>query len=133
MSNAKEHLEKAIQINPEYDDAHYELALILSENNEFEKSKVHFLKTIEIREDFALSHFHYALLLNKMKDHKASKEHFLKAIDLDQHFADAPILHSPCDLQPGRTDPARKRISPLPERPASRQGRQSHSFQRQGI
>ena len=26
MSNAQEHLEKAIQIHPEYADAHYELA-----------------------------------------------------------------------------------------------------------
>ena len=37
MSNAKEHLEKAIQINPEYADAHYELALLLSTNSEYEK------------------------------------------------------------------------------------------------
>ena len=89
MSNAQEHLEKAIQIHPEYADAHYELALLLSNNSEYEKSKEHFLKTIEIRPEFSLAHFNYALLLNKMKDHKASQEHFLKAIDIDQHFADA--------------------------------------------
>ena len=71
MSNAQEHLEKAIQIHPEYADAHYELALLLSNNSEYEKSKEHFLKTIEIRPEFSLAHFHYALLLNKMKDHTA--------------------------------------------------------------
>ena len=31
MSNAQEHLEKAIQIHPEFADAHYELALILKD------------------------------------------------------------------------------------------------------
>ena len=63
MSNAKEHLEKAIQIHPEYADAHYELALLLSNNSEYEKSKEHFLKTIEIRPEFSLAHFNNALLL----------------------------------------------------------------------
>ena len=57
MSNAQEHLEKAIKINPEFADAHYELALILSDKIEYEKSKEHFLKTIEIRPEYALSHF----------------------------------------------------------------------------
>ena len=47
MSNAETHLEKAIKINPEYADAHYELALILKDKEENERSKEHFLKTIE--------------------------------------------------------------------------------------
>ena len=34
MSNAQEHLEKAIQINPEFADAHYELALILKDKKD---------------------------------------------------------------------------------------------------
>ena len=37
MSNAQEHLEKAIQINPEFADAHYELALILKDKNDYEE------------------------------------------------------------------------------------------------
>ena len=48
MSNAQEHLEKAIQINPEFADAHYELALILKDKKDYKESKKHFLKTIEI-------------------------------------------------------------------------------------
>ena len=72
MSNAQEHLEKAIQINPEFADAHYELALILKDQKDFENSKGHFLKTIEIRPEFAVAHFNYALLLHAMKDHQAS-------------------------------------------------------------
>ena len=35
MSNAQEHLEKAIQINPEFADAHYELALMLKDKKEY--------------------------------------------------------------------------------------------------
>ena len=38
MSNAQEHLEKAIQIHPEYADAHFELALLLSNNSEYFKN-----------------------------------------------------------------------------------------------
>ena len=55
MSNAQEHLERAIKINPDFADAHYELALILRDNEEFEKAKVHFLRTIEIKPDDPLS------------------------------------------------------------------------------
>ena len=80
MSNAQEHLEKAIQIHPEFADAHYELALILKDKKDNERSKEHFLKTIEIRPEFPVAHFNYALLLKDMKDHKASQEHFLKAL-----------------------------------------------------
>ena len=40
MSNAQEHLEKAIEINPEFADAHYELALLLKDQQDFENSKV---------------------------------------------------------------------------------------------
>ena len=73
MSNAQEHLEKAIQIHPEFADAHYELALLLKDKKEFEKSKEHFLKTIEIRPEFPVAHFNFALLLHEMKDHKISQ------------------------------------------------------------
>ena len=57
MTNAQEHLEKAIQINPEFADAHYELALILKDNKDYNESKKHFLKTIEILPEFPAAHF----------------------------------------------------------------------------
>ena len=89
MLNAQEHLEKAIKINPEFADAHYELALILKDKKDYENSKKHFLKTIKIQPEFSAAHFNYALLLKEMNDHKVSLEHFVMAIDLDQNFANA--------------------------------------------
>ena len=58
MTNVQKHLEKAIQIQPEFADAHFELALILKVKGENEKSRKHLLKAIKIQPEFAKAHYH---------------------------------------------------------------------------
>ena len=70
MTKAQEHLEKAIQIHPEFADAHYELALILKDKGENDISRKHLLKAIEIKPEFSKAHFHLALLLKDMENQK---------------------------------------------------------------
>ena len=41
MTNVQKHLEMAIQIHPEFAEAHYELAIILKDKRENEKSMEH--------------------------------------------------------------------------------------------
>ncbi len=53
MKNAQEHLEKAIKIQPEFADAHYELALILKDKGENDRSREHFLKAIKIQPELS--------------------------------------------------------------------------------
>ena len=86
MKNSQKHLEKAIQIDPDFADAHYELALILKDKSEKEKSRQHLMKAIEINPEFAQAHFHLALLLISMTDPKAARKHFTKAININQDF-----------------------------------------------
>ena len=67
MTNVQKHLEKAIQINPKFTDAHYELALIHIDRGEDELSKQYLLKALKIQPKFPKALFQLALLLKKMK------------------------------------------------------------------
>ena len=89
MKDVQKHLERAIEINPEFADAHFELALLLVEQESYKKARKHFEKTIEINSNDAKSFFHFAILLQVIAEFELSREHFLKAVDLDQNFADA--------------------------------------------
>ena len=89
MKNVQTHLEKAIEINPEYVDAHYELSLILMDKGEYGLAKDHLLKVIKIDPSYMEAHFHLALLFKEIKENKKSKEFFMKAIELDPNFADS--------------------------------------------
>ena len=81
MNNIQKHLEKAIKVNPEYSEAHYELGIIFSEKKEYKLAKQHLLKVTKIDPDFAMAYFHLALLYKKFKDNKKSKEYLKKSID----------------------------------------------------
>ena len=72
MKNVKKHLEKAIEINPEFADAHHELALIFMDKGDHKLAKKHLLKVIKIDPDFMKAHYHLALLLKEMGDQKGS-------------------------------------------------------------
>ena len=61
MTNVQKHLEKAIKNNPKYAEAHYELGVILIEQEEYKLAKRHFLKVIQIEPDFMKAYFHLAL------------------------------------------------------------------------
>ena len=45
MKDVQKHLERAIEINPEFADAHLELALLLVEQENYKKARKHFEKT----------------------------------------------------------------------------------------
>ncbi|SVD15325.1 uncharacterized protein METZ01_LOCUS368179, partial [marine metagenome] len=68
MKDVQKHLERAIEINPEFANAHFELALLLVEQENYKKARKHFEKTIEINSDDAKSFFHFALLLQAISE-----------------------------------------------------------------
>ena len=49
--DAKKHLQKAIELDPNYADAYYELGLLFKKDNEPKKALEHFQKAVNLRED----------------------------------------------------------------------------------
>ena len=62
MNNVQSHLNKAIDINPEFAEAHFELSLILINQGKYEDAKDHLLKVIKIDSEFMQAYFHLALI-----------------------------------------------------------------------
>ena len=60
---AKEHLLKAIKINPSYSKAYYKLGILLVQDSEYRDAMKNFENAIKFDGKFAEAHFQVALLL----------------------------------------------------------------------
>ena len=76
MQEAIDHLQQAIKINPEFANAHYQLALLLDKKNDYKKAKSHYLKSIDLKKNFTESYFHLATMLKRKKAFKESKKYY---------------------------------------------------------
>ena len=60
--DAKIHLQKAIELDPNYADAYYEIGLLFKKDNESKKALEHFQKAVNLREDFAEAQCELAIM-----------------------------------------------------------------------
>ena len=63
--DAKKHLQKAINLNPDYAEAYYELGLILKEEGETAEALNHFQKAVGLKSDFAEAECELAIMLQQ--------------------------------------------------------------------
>ena len=85
MQEAIKHLQKAIKLNPDFADAHYELATLLDVENEYSLAKKHYLKSIDLKKGFEKAHFKLATMLKRKKSYKESKKHYLTLSSSDRN------------------------------------------------
>jgi predicted CXXCH cytochrome family protein len=57
---------EAIRLQPDYAQAHMNLAVLLSESNRTKEAAYHFERAIHLRPDYALGHLNYGLMLRKL-------------------------------------------------------------------
>ncbi len=88
---AKNNLEKVIKLNPNFEEAYSNLALLLVNNfQEYEKAKQYYEKAIELNPNFAAAYSNLALLLvNNFQEYEKAKQYYEKAIELNPNFAEA--------------------------------------------
>ena len=61
---AKQHYERALEINPNNPSVHIEFAILLKNHfDQFELAKEHYERALEIAPDHAAAHYNFALLL----------------------------------------------------------------------
>ena len=66
--DAKNHLQKAINLDPNYAEAYYELGLIFKKEGEAEEASDLFQKAVSLKKDFAEAECELAIMLQHKND-----------------------------------------------------------------
>jgi len=96
FDKSKKYFEKAIKSKPNFVEAHYNYAFLLTEKfNDIKKAKKHFLHAIEINPDLVEAHYNYAVLLHLKFDNKeAAKVHYKKVLEISPDFDKAHLNYA---------------------------------------
>ena len=78
-------LQRAIDINPNKDEAHNNLAILLDDQfSDYEGAKEHYERAIAINPSDTKAYYNLAILLkDQFSDSNNAKKHYLKAIELN--------------------------------------------------
>ena len=94
-------LKKAISLNPEYPNAHYNLAVLYIGQGNFEKAELELKKTIKLKSDFAIAHYNLGCILKDQGRLKEAESYNQKVLEVDPQFTDAYLSLS--TMQAGDT------------------------------
>ncbi|GAB6030275.1 hypothetical protein CHUAL_005950 [Chamberlinius hualienensis] len=83
---------KAIAIDPKFNTAHSNLAIVLEELNDFENAVKHHKISIELDSSCADAHFVFGKTLMKMGDHENAEKSCATAIKLNPKFSNAYLM-----------------------------------------
>lgn len=86
---AKENYEKAIAINPEYSKAHFNLAGVFHELEEYDASISSYQKTLLIEPDYAEAHNNLGNVLREVSEIESAIESYKKAINIKPNYVEA--------------------------------------------
>jgi len=78
IDKAIKHFQKAIEIEPELGEAHYNLGGLLRQKGKIDEAVGHFEKAIKIKEDYLLAHFYLGEALQAQKKYAESNLHLNK-------------------------------------------------------
>ncbi len=80
---------KAIQLNPDFGDAHLNLGLILKKLGKLQDAELSYRKAIEVNPDFAEAHLNLGLILKKLGKLQDAELSYRKAIKVNPNFTEA--------------------------------------------
>ncbi|WP_413678901.1 tetratricopeptide repeat protein [Prochlorococcus sp. MIT 0916] len=89
LKDAEVFTRKAIELNPDYTDAHYNLGIILKDLGKLQEAELAYRKAIELKPDFALAHSNLGNILSDLGKLKDAEVFTCKAIELNPDFAEA--------------------------------------------
>jgi tetratricopeptide (TPR) repeat protein len=89
MEEAEKHYKKAIEINPKFEDSHYNYAILLNELNRKTEAEEQYKKAIELNPKYAGAYNNYAFLLKELNRKTEAEEQYKKAIEINPKYAEA--------------------------------------------
>ena len=89
LQEAEVSYRKAIEIKPNYAEAHYNLGIILDKIGKLQEAEVSYRKVIEIKPNYAEAHYNLGLILNKIGKLQEAELSTRKAIEIKPNYAEA--------------------------------------------
>jgi len=86
---AKKHFFKALEINPEYAVAFYELAHHSEKNGDINEAKIHFQKATDVDQNYVDAYFNLARILKSPSEHDQAVRNYETAIEIKSDMADS--------------------------------------------
>ena len=83
------HFRKALEIRPDFADAHNNLGIALASRGQWDEAVPHFRKALEIRPDFADAHNNLGLALASRGEFDEAMVHYRKALEVKPDYAKA--------------------------------------------
>ncbi len=80
---------EAIRLQPDYAQAHMNLAILLSRRMQTEEADYEFACAVRVRTDYALGHFNYGLMLANLRRVDEARSQFEAALGADPKYAEA--------------------------------------------
>jgi len=78
-ARAEASFREAIRLQPDYEQAHLNLAIVLSQRGRQEEARYHFEIALRLRPDYALAHLNFGLMLRGSGRGEQAAEHFREA------------------------------------------------------
>ena len=85
---AKKHFYKALEINPEYSLAYYELAHHVEKNGDLNEAKIHFQKASDVDQNFVEAYFNLARILKSPSEYDQAIRNYETALEINPNFAE---------------------------------------------
>jgi len=82
-------LKKAIEFNPKYANAYYNLGCLYIDQGNLIKAEIFLRKAIELKSDFAYAHYNLGFILKDLGRLKESETYNRKALEVDPELTDA--------------------------------------------
>ena len=82
IDEAIAHYQKALEIKPDYADAHYNLGIVLAGRGQIDEAIAHYQKALEIKPDYAAAHYNLGNALAGRGQIDEAIEHWRKALAL---------------------------------------------------
>ncbi len=89
LKEARLSYHKAIEIKPDYAEAHYNLGIVLKDLGKLKEAELSYRKAIEIRPDYAVAHSNLGNILRDLGKSKEAELSYRYAIEIKPDFAQA--------------------------------------------
>ena len=80
LSLAKKHFYKALELNPEFAEAYYDLAFHSEKSGDINEAKIHFQKATDVEQNFAEAYFNLARLCTSPSEYEFAERNFETAL-----------------------------------------------------
>jgi tetratricopeptide (TPR) repeat protein len=89
LANSAEHLERAVQLAPDYAVAHHNLAVVYGKQGRGDAARAEFERALELAPDYALAHLHLGDVLQRQGLTDRALSHLHRAVELEPEMVDA--------------------------------------------